>query len=136
MRSGSYLFVEESIPMGSVLSAKAMTSERRRHERVDVAYASQVHVLDDDGKRIGALRQLSGSGFMMEPSTEKGFKEGKKYKLILVDHSERIRLPVKVVVRHADMRRVGLEFNELDIRSALEIGILIGKYYPSDAVLA
>jgi|SRR5579859_1342421 len=111
-----------------------MTEERRRYERVAVSYTSQVYVTDDKGKRVGVLRQLSRGGFMMEP--EKEFKEGKKHKLMLVDRSENIRLAVKVVVRHADIRRAGFEFDGLDIESAVEIGALIGKYYPTDAVLA
>ncbi|HTD21318.1 MAG TPA: PilZ domain-containing protein [Terriglobales bacterium] len=122
--------------MSTILSAKSMTDERRRHERVAVSYTSQVHVTDDKGKRVGVLRQLSRGGFMIEPETEKEFKEGKKYKLMLVDRSENIRLTVKVVVRYADIRRAGFEFDGLDISSALEIGIMIGKYYPTDAVLA
>jgi len=121
--------------MSTILSAKSMTDERRRYERVAVSYTSQVHVTDDKGKRVGVLRQLSRGGFMIEPETEKEFKEGKKYKLMLVDRSENIRLTVKVVVRYADIRRAGFEFDGLDISSALEIGIMIGKYYPTDAVL-
>jgi len=118
-----------------LFSPIAVTSERRRHERVSVAYSSQVYVTDDNGKRVGVLRQLSRSGFMLEPETEKGFKEGKKHKLMLVDRSENIRLLVKAVVRYADMRRAGFEFEGLDIKSAVEVGIMIGKYYPNDAVV-
>jgi hypothetical protein len=121
--------------MKSLFSAKAITSERRRHERIDVSYTSQVHVTDEKGKRVGVLRQLARGGFMMEPETEKEFKEGKKHKLILVDRSENIRLLVKVVVRYADIRRAGFEFEGLDINSAIEIGILIGKYYQTDSIL-
>jgi c-di-GMP-binding flagellar brake protein YcgR len=121
--------------MKPLFSAKSITGERRRHERVDVSYTAQVHVTDEKGKRVGVLRQLSRGGFMMEPETEKEFKEGKKHKLILVDRSENMRLTVKVVVRYADIRRAGFEFEGMDINSAIEIGILIGKYYQTDAVL-
>jgi len=107
---------------------------RRRHERVEVTFSAQVYVTDDKGKRVGILRQIGGGGFMIEPERE--FKEGKKHKLILVDRSENMKLPVKVVVRYADMRRVGFQFDGLDIDSAVEIGILIGKYYQTDAVIA
>ncbi len=120
--------------MKGIFSAKSITGERRRHERVEVSYTAQVHVTDDKGKRVGVLRQLSRGGFMMEP--EKEFKEGKKHKLMLVDRSENIRLVVKVVVRYADIRRAGFEFEGLDVDSAIEIGIMIGKYYQTDAVLA
>ncbi len=120
--------------MESLFSVKSITSERRRHERVEVSYAAQVHVTDDKRKRVGMLRQLSRGGFMIEPERE--FKEGKKYKLMLVDRSENIRLTVKAVVRYADIRRAGFAFDGLDIASAIEIGSLIGKYYQTDAVLA
>ena len=120
--------------MKSLFSAKSITSERRRHERVDVTFAAQVHVTDDKGKRVGVLRQLSRGGFMIEPERE--FKEGKKLKLILVDRSENIRLTVKVITRYADIRRAGFEFDGLDIDAAMEVGIMIGKYYQTDAVLA
>jgi len=120
--------------MKPLFSAKSITGERRRHERVEVSYAAQVHVTDDKGKRVGVLRQLSRSGFMIEPERE--FKEGKKLKLVLVDRSENIRLTVKVIKRYADIRRAGFEFEGLDIESAIEIGIMIGKYYQTDAVLA
>ena len=122
--------------MELLFSPKSLTSERRRHERVEVSFKAQIYATDDAGKRVGVLRQLSRSGFMMEPSTEKEFKAGKKHKLMLVDRSEHIRLPVKVVVRYADVRRAGFEFEGLDIKSAMEIGILIGKFYPSDTVVS
>lgn len=119
--------------MESLFSVKSITSERRRHERVEVSYAAQVHVTDDKGKRVGMLRQLSRGGFMIEP--ERDFKEGKKHKLMLVDRGENIRLPVKVVVRYADIRHTGFAFDGLDIASASQIGTLIGKYYQTDTVL-
>jgi hypothetical protein len=122
--------------MASMFSVKSLTSERRRYERVDVAYVAQVHVTDDKGKRLGVLRQLSRGGFMLEPDAEKEFKEGKRHKVTLVDRSEHLRLPVKVIVRYADMRRAGFEFEELDMNSAIEIGTLIGKYYQTDTFLA
>jgi hypothetical protein len=122
--------------MTSIFSVKSLTSERRRYERVEVSYVAQVHVMDDKGRRLGVLRQLSRGGFMLEPDAEKVSKEGKKHKLILVDRSERVHLPVKVVVRYADIRRAGFEFEGLDLNSAVEIGTLIGKYYQTDTVLA
>jgi hypothetical protein len=120
--------------MKNAFTAKnALPSNRRKFERVDVDYSSQVYVADDKGKRIGILRQIGRGGFMVEPERE--FKEGKKYKLVIVDRSENIKLNVKAIVRYADMRRVGFEFDELTVDSAVEIGILIGKYYQTDSVI-
>jgi c-di-GMP-binding flagellar brake protein YcgR len=112
----------------------ASGAERRRYERVDLEYAAQVFVTDNKGKRLGVLRQLARGGCMLEP--EKDFKEGKKYTLIIVDASENLKLVVRAVARYADARRVGLEFENLDVDTAVEIGIIIGKYYQTDSVSA
>jgi hypothetical protein len=120
--------------MKSVFTSKnSLLGNRRKFERVDVDYSSQVYITDDKGKRAGILRQIGRGGFMVEP--EKEFKDGKKYKLTIVDRSENIKLNVKAIVRYSDMRRVGFEFDDLSVDSAVEIGILIGKYYQTDSVI-
>jgi len=119
--------------MKSMFSSKSILSNRRRFERVDVTFTAQVQVLDDKSKSAGVLRQIGRGGFMLEP--EKEFKEGKKYKFFIVDRAENIKLTVKAVCRYGDIRRAGFEFEGLDIDSAVEIGILIGKYYQTDAVI-
>jgi hypothetical protein len=115
-------------------SVKEISDNRRRFERVDVTFTAQVFVTDDKDRRIGILRQVGRGGFMIEPERE--FKVGKKLKLFIVDRSENIRRAVKVVVRYAEVQRVGFEFEKLDIDTAIEVGVLIGKYYQSDAVIA
>jgi hypothetical protein len=120
--------------MKSVFTSKnSLLGNRRKFERVDVDYSSQVYITDDKGKRAGILRQIGRGGFMVEP--EKEFRDGKKYKLTIVDRSENIKLNVKAIVRYCDMRRVGFEFDDLSVDSAVEIGILIGKYYQTDSVI-
>ena len=78
--------------------------------------------------------QIGRGGFMLEP--EKDFKEGKKFKFIIIDRSENMKLNIKAICRYADIRRAGFEFDGLDVDSAVEIGILIGKYYQTDAIMA
>jgi PilZ domain len=120
--------------MKSIFTSKnALLGNRRKFERVDVDYSSQVYVTDDKGKRAGIVRQIGRGGFMVEPERE--FKDGKKYKLTIVDRSENIKLQVKAIVRYSDLRRVGFEFEDLSVESAVEIGILIGKYYQTDSVI-
>jgi|SRR6266850_2491812 hypothetical protein len=120
--------------MKTVFTSKnALLGNRRKFERVDVDYSSQVYVADEKGKRVGILRQIGRGGFMVEPERE--FKEGKKVKLTIIDRSENIKLQVKALVRYSDMRRVGFEFEDLSVDSAVEIGILIGKYYQTDSVI-
>jgi hypothetical protein len=109
----------------SVVQAKV--DERRRFERIGVPYEASVFVLDKKGKRAGVVRQLGRGGMMIEPEGE--FKKGKSYTLVIVDDSEGIRRKVDLVVRYADPRHVGCEFQKLDADAAVEIGILIGKYY-------
>jgi hypothetical protein len=120
--------------MKSLFSSKTLLSNRRRFERVEVTFNAHVQVLDEKAKPAGVLRQIGRGGFMLEP--EKEFKEGKKYKFIIVDRAENIKLNVKATCRYGDLRRAGFEFDGLDIDSAVEIGILIGKYYQTDAVIA
>jgi len=83
---------------------------------------------------VGVLRQIARGGFMLEP--ERDFKSGKKHSFIIVDRSENMKLSVKAICRYSDGRRAGFEFDNLDVDSAVEIGILIGKYYQTDAVMA
>ncbi|HVP43127.1 MAG TPA: PilZ domain-containing protein [Terriglobales bacterium] len=101
--------------------------ERRRFERVGVGPAARVRVTDPKGQLLGTLRQIGRGGIALEP--EKPFKKNKKLKIVISDQSEKIRFQVNVVVRHAGARHVGLEFRDLDAEAAVDVGILIGKYY-------
>ncbi len=101
--------------------------ERRRFERVNVGYSAKVRVTDTKGHLLGILRKIGRGGFALEP--EKPFKKDKKLKAVISDESEKIRFQVNAVVRYAGPREVGLEFRELDANAAVDVGILIGKYY-------
>ena len=107
-------------------------ANRRRHERVDVDFHAQVKVYDKKSKKVGILRQLARGGMMLEP--DRPFKSGRKEELIIVDESEHIRVLVRCIVRYGDMRRVGLEFEGLDANTAIDIGILMGKYYHRETI--
>ena len=109
-------------------------AERRRFERVDVAFSAGVQVTDRKGKVMGVLRQLGRGGFMLEPN--KPIKPGKKYELLIVDKSEDVRRAVTARARYADARYAGFEFQHLDVDAAVDIGILIGKYYASEVAPA
>lgn len=106
-------------------------SERRRFERVDVPFGAELHITDRKGKRLGVLRQLGRGGCALEP--ERAFKQGKRIKVVIVCEREFIRRELEVLVRYADGHRVGLEFEDLDADSAVDIGILIGKFYASES---
>lgn len=103
-------------------------SERRRFERVDIGESSDVAVLQADGKRVGVLRQIGRGGFMMEthhPYT----KDGKIHKLTIHEPGEKIRVAVQARVLYANTSLVGFEFVDLDANAAVDVGIIIGKYY-------
>ena len=106
-------------------------AERRRFERVDVDYAAKVRVTDSKGQLLGILRQIGRGGIALEP--EKPFKKDKRLKIVISEESEKIRFQVNAVVRYASPRQVGLEFRDLDAEAAVDVGILIGKYYGNGA---
>ncbi|HKD80164.1 MAG TPA: PilZ domain-containing protein [Candidatus Angelobacter sp.] len=102
--------------------------ERRRFERVDIAHQAQVLVLDAKGRKTGVLRQLARGGFMMEP--EKTYSEDSKiYSFTIHEPLEDIRVRVNARLRFSDQQYAGFEFVDLDPHSAVEIGMIIGKYY-------
>ena len=103
-------------------------SKWRKFERVDIASDAGVEVLDPKGKKVGVLRQLGRGGFMMEPDKSYS-KDGKTYKFVLYEPQEDIRATVSARVLYTDSRSVGLEFVDLDADNAVELGIIIGKYY-------
>ena len=106
-------------------------SDRRKFERVDIAQASQVLVLESKGKRVGVLRQIGRGGFMMEP--EKPYdKDDKTHKLTIHEQSEKIEVEVNARVLYANPSFVGFEFVDLDPNAAVEVGIIIGKYYEAN----
>ncbi len=108
------------------VAAKSGT-ERRRFERVEVEQAAKVRVTDPKGHLLGIVRQIGRGGIAFEP--ERPFKKDKKLKIVISDESENIRFQVNAVVRYASPRQVGVEFRDLNAEAAVDVGILIGKYY-------
>lgn len=107
---------------------KGHGEERRRFERVDIANSSQVVVLESKGKKVGVLRQIGRGGFMMEP--HHAFrKDDKAHKLTIHEPEEQIQIEVHARVLYANSDLVGFEFVDLDPNSAVDLGIIIGKYY-------
>ncbi|HKW77302.1 MAG TPA: PilZ domain-containing protein [Terriglobales bacterium] len=102
--------------------------EKRRFERVEIASA-QVEVFDSKGRQAGIVRQLARGGFSMQP--QKPYKSGdiEIYDFTIHDSEEDIRAEVQARVRFADEELAGFEFVDLNAEAAVDIGILIGKYY-------
>ena len=101
---------------------------RRRFERVDIAHQAQVLVLDAKGRKTGVLRQLARGGFMMEP--ERHYADDSKiYSFTIHEPTEDVRVRVNARLRFSNRQYAGFEFMDLDPQSAVEIGLIIGKYY-------
>lgn len=102
--------------------------EKRRFERIDITPEAQIVVLDSKGHKAGLLRQLARGGFAMQP--EKSYaKDNKVYEFTIHEPAEDIRVNVSARVRYADPNLVGFEFVDLTPDSAVEVGVIIGKYY-------
>jgi PilZ domain len=104
------------------------TEEKRRFERIDITPEAEILVLDKKGRRAGVLRQLARGGFAMEP--DKSFsRDGKVHEFTIHEPGEDIRVDVSGRVRFAEPNLVGFEFVDLTADSAVEVGVIIGKYY-------
>ena len=107
-----------------------MTSERRKFERVLLNKVAKAYVTDAHGKKLGHLRMLGRGGFQVE--TKRKFVVGDSITALIVDESEDIRREVIGVIRNvAEGKLVGIEFSDLDPDAAVEVGVIIGKYYAS-----
>ena len=104
------------------------TEEKRRFERIDIRAEAQIVVLDKKGRKAGILRQLARGGFAMEP--DKSYvRDSKVHEFTIHEPAEDIRVDVSARVRFAEANLVGFEFVDLTPDSAVEIGVIIGKYY-------
>ena len=104
------------------------TDEKRRFERIDIAPQAQILVLDDHGRKVGELRQLARGGFSMK--TDKSYnKDNKTYQFTIHEPAEDLRVEVKARVRFSERGHVGFEFVDLEPDAAVDVGIIIGKYY-------
>ena len=102
--------------------------EKRRFERIDISSSAQIAVLDENGGRVGTLRQLARGGFAMEPETSYS-KDNRVHNFTIHEPAEDIRVEVSARVRFAEESLVGFEFVDLTADSAVDVGVIIGKYY-------
>jgi hypothetical protein len=102
--------------------------ERRRFERVQLPGSSNVEVRTDDDHSLGPVKMLGRGGLQVH--SDRKFTIGDEHTLVLIDDSEQIRREVPVIVRNvAGSGLVGFEFQNLSPDAAVEIGVIIGKYY-------
>ena len=102
--------------------------DRRCFDRVVIPAAANLFVEDDQGNRLGRIRMLGRGGFLLE--TNRRFPAGQPLALTLVGELDGVRQQVNAVRRYANSDGdVGFEFQALGPEVAVEIGVLIGKYF-------
>jgi hypothetical protein len=101
--------------------------ERRRFERLAIPVEAGVTVSMADGKIAGVMTILGRGGMRID--TKIIFKNGDLHELVIHDASEGIKRTVKATVRDVTPAGAGFQFEELNPDAAVEIGVIIGKYY-------
>jgi hypothetical protein len=101
--------------------------ERRKFERLHIPASAAAYVSSPNGQKLGRLSILGRGGFQVD--TDQQFKIGDSHKFNIVDESQGINRQVTAVARNTPPGAVGFEFQELDVDTALEVGVLIGKYH-------
>jgi hypothetical protein len=108
-----------------------MSDERRKFERINLPRMEHAFVTTAKGKRLGDLSVLGRGGFQVD--TQEPFKSGEVHDLVIVDTTEGIKREVRAIVRMSAPGAVGFEFEDLDPDGAVEMGVIIGKYYSANA---
>ena len=101
--------------------------DRRKFERVELPDSARVHVEDAQGKRLGTVKLIGRGGMLVDIA--EGLAAGSRHEMYIVDPSEGIRREVQIVVRYSAPGGVGCEFEDLNPDAAVEVGVIIGKYY-------
>lgn len=104
--------------------------ERRRFERINIPEEAKVYCEDRLGKRLGSVIVLGRGGLQLQ--TKEHFREGSIQQLTLVDETQDIRRRISMLVRYILPETVGFEFSNLEPEAAVEIGVIIGKYYMAE----
>lgn len=99
---------------------------RRSYERVQIPESAGIYAIDDEGKRIGAVRELGLGGMLVD--TQLPCREGDMLSLVLVDDSQGIHRHVKTVSCYKTTGGVGFHFHSLEPEAAVEVGVIIGKH--------
>ena len=103
--------------------------DRRKFERITLPESTRVFAHDAKGERLGRIRVIGRGGLLVE--TRQAITPGSHHELVLVDDTEGIKRPVPAVARYSSPQGIGFEFESLEPDAAVEIGVIIGKYYSS-----
>ncbi len=106
--------------------------ERRQFDRIVIPATANIFADDDQGNRLGRIRILGRGGFLLQ--TGRKFPINVPVVMVLVAEAEGIRTPVTVRQRYVTPDgNAGFEFQNLGADEAVDIGVLIGKYFSSPA---
>src|SRR5512146_1055889 len=108
-----------------------MIDERRRFERVNLPESAKVYLADSQKRRLGPVLMIGRGGLLFK--TDVPFETGTKVDLLLVDDTEGIKRELNGIVRYSREDGVGVEFEALDPDAAVEVGVIIGKYYSAES---
>ena len=103
--------------------------DRRKFERLNLPTTSKAYVTSAEGKRLGNLSVLGRGGFQIDLRDNSAYASGTTHDVVIVDESEGIRREVTGLVRMSNPGAVGFEFQNLNPDAAVEVGVIIGKYY-------
>jgi hypothetical protein len=106
-------------------------TEKRKYERVTLPASSSAYLTDVSGKKLGMLRVIGQGGLFCECDPN-NYKAGQIVSLRVIDPSEGIDRSLNCEVRYTFPNGVGFAFEELDPDSAVEVGVIIGKYYSAE----
>ena len=104
----------------------ANTPIKRRFERVVLPHNAPVFA-EEDGRRLGRVTSLGQGGMMVE--TTRNFVGQSPHRLVIVDEDEDIRCEVVCVALYRRDSTVGFQFPRLEVEAAVQIGVMLGRYY-------
>ena len=102
-------------------------AEKRKYERVSLP-ADAAYLETAAGKRLGPLRVI-GQGGMFCECDPKVYRAGQIVVLRIMVPSEGIERNINCEVRYTEEKGIGFAFDDLGPDSAVEVGVIIGKYY-------
>ena len=114
-----------------MMAGRNEMDDRRRFERVNMPDSAKVYVTDEQNTRLGSVKVLGRGGMLIK--SEQPLATGSHKSLYLVDDSEGIRRELHAIVRYNSEEGTGLEFENLEPDAAVEVGVIIGKYYAAGA---
>ncbi len=106
--------------------------ERRQYDRVRIPASARIHVEDREGNRLGRIVMLGKGGCQLQSSRR--FPAGVPVSLVLVAELDGVRRTLSALqIFTLPEGEVGFEFRDVEPEAAVEIGMLVGKYFPADA---